>query len=268
MSFNRIGQALYAIAAAGLAVLMLAYHDFAPMWHTVPEGMAGREAGVVAAGLLILAAAVGLCFRRTALPGVMVIGGYAAIWTVMGLPPILRKPLSLGSWYGLFEALTPVLGAWTLRGVLRDSSQASRRSPVERERELVVVRVLFGLNCAVYGAAHFAYADLTASMVPAWLPDRLDLAYLTGLAHLAAGVGLIVGVVPRLAATLEAVMMSSFGALVWVPTLLAQSRPTWAPTLRYQWSEFVVTLLLAASAWLIAGSQSGAPRGFAARSIA
>jgi uncharacterized membrane protein len=150
----------------------------------------------------------------------------------------------MGPWYGFCEALTPVLGAWILYAVR-------------------AAQVLFGLNCVVYGFAHFAYADFTASMVPTWLPSRLRFAYFTGLGHLAAGIGIIVGILPRLAATLEALMMSLFGFLVWVPSLLAQHPPEWATPPQNRWSEFVVTLLLAASAWIVAASVQNRAWGFA-----
>jgi hypothetical protein len=73
----------------------------------------------------------------------------------------------------------------------------------------------------------------------------------------------MVGVLPRLAATLEAIMMSLFGLLVWVPSLLAQPRPKWAATPQNQWSELLVTLLLAASAWIVADSLRNRRWGFA-----
>ena len=103
-------------------------------------------------------------------------------------------------------------------------------------------------------------------MVPAWLPGQLGFAYFTGLGHIAAGIGIIIGILPRLAATLEAIMMSLFGLLVWVPSLFAQPRPKWATPPQNQWSELVVTLLLAASAWIVAASLRNRPWGFASRS--
>jgi uncharacterized membrane protein YphA (DoxX/SURF4 family) len=80
------------------------------------------------------------------------------------------------------------------------------------------------------------------------------LAYFTGLCHLAAGIGIIVGILPRLAAALEAIMMSLFGLLVWLPSFFAQPRPAWATPPQNQWSELVVTLALAASACIVATS--------------
>jgi uncharacterized membrane protein YphA (DoxX/SURF4 family) len=131
------------------------------------------------------------------------------------------------------------------------------------DRALHLARVLFGAACGAYGAAHFAYATFTASMVPAWLPGRTELAYLTGAGHAAAGFGLLVGVLPRLAATLEAIMMSLFGVLVWLPSFFAQPAPRWAPSTQIQWSESFLTLLLAASAWIVAASLRSTPWGFA-----
>jgi uncharacterized membrane protein YphA (DoxX/SURF4 family) len=103
-------------------------------------------------------------------------------------------------------------------------------------------------------------------MVPTWLPGRRALAYLTGLGHLTAGLAIIVGILPRLAATLEAIMMSLFGLLVWVPSFFAQPRPKWATPPEHQWSELVVTLVLAASAWIVAISFANRSWGFASRS--
>jgi uncharacterized membrane protein YphA (DoxX/SURF4 family) len=113
-------------------------------------------------------------------------------------------------------------------------------------------QVLFGLTCIFYGWSHFVYADYTASMVPTWVPGSLAFAYLTGLAHVAAGMAIIFGILPRLAAVLEALMMSLFGLLVWVPSFFAQPRPQWATPPERQWSELTVNLVLAAAAWIVA----------------
>ena len=261
MRIAGLGHGLFAIAAASLAIFSLAYGDFAP-GQSFPAWIPGREIWVYGSAVVLLAASAGLCFSRTALPSALTIGAYQAVWAVTGVPPILSQPLSIGSWYGFCEALTSLLGAWILYAMLRWQSRGSQM-PIASERAVRGARVLFGLTCVFYGWSHFFYADYTASMVPTWLPDGLGFAYFTGLGHIAAGIAIMVGILPRLAATLEAIMMSSFGLLVWVPSLVAQPRPKWAGTPQNQWSELVVTLLLAASAWIVADSLRNRRWGFA-----
>jgi len=212
-----------------------------------------------------LAASAGLCFPRTALPGAFTIGAYQVVWALLGIAPILSNPLSIGAWYGFCEATTSLAGAWILYTKLRRHSQGSDM-PIANEPTMRVAQVFFGLTCVFYGWSHFVYADYTASMVPSWLPERLGMAYLTGLSHIAAGVGIIVGILPRLAATLEAIMMSLFGLLVWVPSFWAQPRPKWATPPQNQWSELVVNLVLAASAFIVATSFGNGRWGFSPRS--
>jgi len=262
-----LGRGFFAIAAASLAILSLAYGDFALSGRSLPGWIPWRETCDYLSAVLLLAASAGVCFSRTALPSALTIGAYQAVWAVIGTTPILSEPLRIGAWYGFCEALTSLVGAWILYAMLRWQSPGSKM-PSASERAVRIAQVLFGITCVFYGWSHFAYADYTASMVPTWLPSRLGLAYFTGLGHLAAGVGIIVGILPRLAATLEAIMMSLFGLLVWVPSFLAHPRPEWAMTPQNQWSELVVTLLLAASACIVATSLRNHPWGFGTRSRA
>jgi uncharacterized membrane protein YphA (DoxX/SURF4 family) len=238
-------------------MLSFAYGDFAPA-QALPAWIPRQEMWVDGSAILVLLASAGLCFARTALPSALTIGAYLAVWAVISSPPILSTPFSVGAWYGLCEALTSLVGAWILYCLLRWSTRGSQM-PLAGERTVRVAQVLFGLTCVFYGWSHFAYADYTASLVPGWLPGRLFFAYFTGLGHIAAGLGIIVGILPRLAATLETLMMSLFGLLVWVPSFFMQPRPQWATPPQNQWSELVVNLVLAAAAWLVATSLRSRP---------
>jgi uncharacterized membrane protein len=261
----RFAQCLFAITAAGLALLSLAYGDFAPGGPSLPAWIPWRDTWVHVSALIVLAAGAGLCFSRTASSSVLTIGAYLAAWALICIPQVLSKPLSVDGWYGFVEALSSLVGAWILYATIRGQAPGSEPT-LAGERATRVAQVLFGLTCVFYGWSHFVYADYTASMVPTWLPCRLAFAYFTGLGHLAAGIAIIVGVLPRLAAALEATMMSLFGLLVWVPSFLARPRPNWATPPQNQWSELVVTLVLAASAWIVATSLRNRPWGIASRS--
>ncbi len=251
---------MFAVASASLAIFGLIYG--APIGLSLPAWIPWRETWLYGSALVVFAAAAGLCVSRTALPSALTIGAYHAVCTVTSAPRILSKPLSVGAWYGFCQPLTSLVGAWILYAMLRWQSRESAL-PIVSERAVRAAQVLFGLNCVFYGWSHFVYAHYTASMVPAWLPSPLGFAYFTGLGHLAAGIGIIAGILPRLAATLEAIMMSLFGLLVWVPSFFAQPRPQWATPPQNQWSELVVTLMMAASAWVVATSLSTYPWGFA-----
>jgi hypothetical protein len=265
VSIVGLGRGLLAIALASFAILSLSYGDFVPIGQPFPAWIPWREIWVYGSALLVLIASAGLCFSRTALPSALTLCAYQALWALICALPILSTPLGVGAWYGFCEALAPLIGAWILYAMLRWPSGASPM-PIASARAVRAAQVLFGLTCVFYGWSHFAYADYTASMVPAWLPGRLGLAYFTGLGHIAAGIGIAVCILPRLAATLEAIMMSLFGLLVWVPSFFAQPRPEWATPPQNQWSELVVNLVLAAAAWIVAVSFRNRPWGFASRS--
>jgi len=72
-----------------------------------------------------------------------------------------------------------------------------------------------------FGAAHFIYIDITASMVPVWLPAHRFWAIVTGAAHILAGLSLLSGIWTRLATRLLAVMFVSFALLVNLPAALS-----------------------------------------------
>jgi len=235
MRTDLAARSLCALAAASLAVLGLAYRDFAPAWRNFPDWVPDHESWIEVLSLVLLTGSIGLLIPRTFRPSLAAIGVYCAVWAFLAAEPILAAPLSIGAWYGTVEALS------VLCGVALIMPKAPAR----------VARSIFGLTCIFYGVSHFAFAGYTAAMVPAWLPGPVVLAYFTGLCHMGAGIALVAGVLPRLAASLEAGMMSLFGLLVWVPSFLADPTPKWATPAQNQWSELVVTLALAASAWIV-----------------
>jgi uncharacterized membrane protein len=264
MRIFAVGQFLFAIAAASLAVWSLVYGDFAWGAQSLLDKIPWRETWVYGSALIVLAASAGVCFPRTAVPSVLTIGAYQAVGAAIAIPQILAEPLSIGAWYPFCEALTVLVGAWILYAILQHRSRRSGIG-IASDRAVRAAQVLFGLTCVFYGVSHFAYADYTAQMVPGWLPGRLALAYITGVGHVAAGLAIVLGILPRLGATLEAIMMSLFGLTVWLPSFFAQPRPKWAVPPEHQWSEFLLTLMLAASAWIVAISFGDRGWSFASR---
>jgi uncharacterized membrane protein len=240
---------------AGLGLLSLVYGDFALQWQPVPEAIPLREALARLSGVTLLACAAGLATRRLA---VLAAAGLAAIlfsWVLLHGPALAAQFQVLGVWLVVAETLTLTCGAWILFAALAERAGGAGGRLARPARSIPAARTLFAVCCLVFGLSHFVYPEITASMIPAWMPDRLFLACLTGACHMAAGLGLLLDVFPRLAATLEAVMMSAFVVLVHATGILG------APSSRLQWTLIFVAVALSGAAWAVAGSLGDAPWG-------
>jgi uncharacterized membrane protein YphA (DoxX/SURF4 family) len=89
-------------------------------------------------------------------------------------------------------------------------------------------------------------------MVPAWLPARPQLTYLTGAIHLLAGLAVVFGVQRRWAAMAEALMMTSFVLLVHIPRVAGH------PGDRMESTGLFIAVTLSSAVWILA--MSGAAR--------
>ena len=240
----RVATLAAAVLTSCLAVLGgigIVAMDFAFQWEPVPAGVPARGVlAVVAGGLQIVPFVLFVRGRDPALAFRAVAAVFLA-WMALHVPDVLAHPGSVGAWLGVAES-----GSMACAGLIGASGGGGL---VGR-----VVFALFGLALMVFGLAHFAYADFTASMIPAWLPRRVALAWFTGAAHFAAGVAVLVNVWRPRAAALEALMMGGFVVLVHVPRVLAQ------PASRMEWTMSLVAAMLCSSA-LIVAQAAGRRRG-------
>jgi len=224
-----------AIALALLGILNLAYGDFLLQWQPAPKHAAWRTPVAYLSGLLLLGSGIGLLIPSRRQVAALVASVWIGLWVVLlHLPATIAARGNVAVLLGLAECGAMALGICTL--ALKGSSQRSSR----------IVSSLFGVCLIVFGLSHFVYADFTATMVPAWLPAPLAIAYLTGAIHALAGACLVIGFLTRLAATVEALMMSSFVVLLHIPHVIAD------PHNRLELTMLGVALLLTSAAWLIA----------------
>lgn len=245
MTTTILGRVLFAIGVIGFGALSLVFGKFALQWQPVPEVVHPQLAYV--SGAILIVAGLGLFLRNLAFVSALALAAFLALWVfALQFPLVSHNAGSVGTWLPLCEDLAMTCGAWVLMA-------GAKYKPVPfltDQLALDVARLLFGLCCLVFGASHFVYADFTAQMVPQWLPEPLVIAYFTGACHCAAGVALVTGVRARLAATLEAVMMTGFLVLVHVPMVIVRS----SGDVQLIWTMLFAACGMAGAAWLIAAS--------------
>src|ERR1700677_1566271 len=249
MRLTDIGHLLFALGLAGLGVLSLFSGDFALNWQPVPLWVPARELLAYLSGALLLAGGLGLLIRGTASVASVTMAAFLLSWVlVLQLPRVASAPGDEGMWLGLAESTFLMTGGWTLFATLASPQVRARMSFVTSPNGTRLARIFFGLACLPLGLSHFIYSDATAGMIPAWIPAHLGFAYLTGAGHIATGLGVLCGVLPRLAATCEAIMISIFVLVLHIPAAAAQ------PSSRLMWTMVFVATALAGAVWNIAAS--------------
>ena len=242
MGFGRI---LFGLSVALLGAFSLFFPGFALEWPMVPNWMPWHDPLTTISAVTLLAGGLLLLVPRTARPASLLLSVILLLRLLwLQAPHLVQHPLIEGMWEELGEYLIFVAGAWTIFSMLPREGGADFGN--ERLGQLG-----FALATLPIGLSHFFYLNMTAPLIPSWLPFHVPLAYFTGAAWIAAGVAILSGVLARLAATLTAIMVSFFTILVWVPMVVA------APTSRGNWSEICVSAAITGAAWAVAGSFRG-----------
>lgn len=238
------GRIVFAVTFAVLGALFLGFHDFALLW--IPKVIGWRDVPAEAIGVLLVAGGAGLLVPRTAGPSALLLGALLLLRFLFQLRFVAAEPLVEVHYEVVGETLAEIAGAWTLFAL-------HRRDGAARFGGVRAGQIAFGLALLPFGLSHVFYLNMTAPLIPSWLPFHVALAYATGAAHFAAGVAILASVLPRLAATLEAVMVSLFTLIVWVPALFA------APLSRANWGEIVASAAISGAAWAVAASLRDRP---------
>jgi uncharacterized membrane protein YphA (DoxX/SURF4 family) len=239
-----VGWRVYGLGVMALGVLGLAWGDFV-LGQPVPKDFPDRTALAYAAAAFMLVAGAAVEWRRTVRWGAAALTAYYALIVVilMNGRVMLAHYAEFGTYSGAAEGL-----AVAAAGLIVYAASA-RIHAVMAARLTRLGQLAFGVCAMLFGGAHFFYMNLTAPMVPRWLPPTQEFwAYATGIGHIAAGVAILTGVQGRLAALLLTAMYVSFTLLVHVPMLLADSSN------HLNWTENAINLTLIGAAWVVAES--------------
>jgi uncharacterized membrane protein YphA (DoxX/SURF4 family) len=249
----RIARIVFALGVMSVGVLTLVLGYSVLLFRPVSAAwIPWLKAVGYASGVLMVGTGAGLVLERSASVATRILLPFLLVWTLSRVPVVISDPGREISWFAVGEIAVLAAGAMVLFTTLAKLSAGSTLQRVTREHGLRTARLLFALSLPTFGLSHFfEFAARTVSLVPAWLPYRTEWAYLAGAAQIAAGLGVLFSIYPRLAAAMEAAMLSVFTLLVWVPAVAAH------PRLPSNWGEFIFTFALAGAAWVVAESIPG-----------
>ena len=234
MRIKHVSHAVFAATMIALGIMGLISGDFTVIWKPVPEGVPARQALAYLCAFLSIAAGIGLLWQRTAAVAARVLLGYLVLWLLVFRVPGFSRGITVDVYWAASRTVVMIAATWVLFATNANG--------------LRIARALYGLAIIPFGIAHFQYVQQTAALVPGWLPGHLTWAYFTGVTFIAAGLAIVLGVYPRLAAALSALQMGLFLLLVWVPVVAKGSMTA------FQWDETVITWVLTAAAWVVADS--------------
>ena len=223
-----IQHLIFAITGAGLG----------PPWTPVNHILAYFLGALfVASGLCIMTAIQVQC------AGIAVALAAVIRVALCYLPKFAANPRDPGPWTTAFELLA-IAGASLV--LLAQFTGSTHKQPGAWFQ--LAGRILFGGSLVVFGVQHVMYGAFVATLIPAWIPGRLFLAYFVGAAFFAAALAIVSGRLASLAATLLGIMFFS-----WVLILHA---PRVASALHNgnEWTSLFIALAMSGGAFVVAGA--------------
>jgi hypothetical protein len=238
------GWRVYGLGVMAVGMACLAFGAFDP-GQPVPENLPARTVLAYAAGAFMVFAAAAVEWRRTTDWGAAALTVYYALFVV-----ILMNGRLLLTQYAVFVTYENIAMQLAIAaGGLIIYTTTARIDAALAARLTRLGQLAFGVCALVFGGAHFVYMNLTAPLVPKWLPPTQEFwGYATGVGFVAAGVAILTGVQARLAAILVTAMLASFALLVNEPMLLA------GPSIHMNWTESAVNLAVIGAAWVVTDS--------------
>jgi uncharacterized membrane protein len=222
MSLVLPGRLFFAIAIVAFGVQHLVHGAFVtrvvPWW---PAWMPAHPLWAGAVGLaLIGAGAAILANRRTAAVASVLGAALLLSFLCLGLPMAAADAPLGGAWTRAGKALALAGGAFLVAQTTGGTTAAGLA------RLWPLGPWCFGAFLALCGIQHFVHARFVQTLVPAWIPGALIWTWFTGVALLAAGVGVVLPRTARLAGLLTGLMIATWVVVLHVPRALADLQDT------------------------------------------
>ena len=222
------------------------WHD-ADTWQNLQHIWSLRFGNIIGVCLMIalIAGGIGMQFPRAARLAAFVLGFIYWCFSLACIPDIIVAS-SVYERYGgsFFLFFSLVCGAIALYA--ETEANASRASLFSR-----LARLGLGVCAISFALGQILLPREAADLVPKWIPpNQMFWTILTTVAFGLAAIATLSNRQARLAARLMTLMLGLFGALVWIPRLIAHAEA------HFNWSEFALTSLIAGAAWMVADLKS------------
>ena len=228
---KNLGRIIYALANIAFGIFNFIWRDSVTL-----NISHGRPAIVLLIAALQVLAGLALFFPLARLYGALTL---AIVYIAVGLtavPFILKNPRVYANWGEFFYQLALAVGAIILYALATQKPQLAR-----------IAVIAFALCNLSFAAEQVEFLSGTAELVPHWVPlSGAFWAWATTAFFVLAAIGMLTGILARLAAQLLTAMLILFALLSLLPVVIAH------PHGFFRWTELVETLVTAASAWVVA----------------
>lgn len=231
-----LGRYVYGLATFGSGVCALVWHNYDAL-PAVPH----RGILIYILAIIEILGGLAVLWPRTARAGAVALGAIYLVFTLLGVPLIIKHPLVYNNFGNFFEQFSYVSGALILFACFGPIA------PARTSKLAQIGYYSFGICVVSFALEQLFYLSATASLVPKWIPPgQMFWAIATTAAFALAGIALLTGAMALLASRLNTAMLVGFLLLIWLPALFAN------PHSFANWSEALETLAIAGSAWIVA----------------
>lgn len=249
----KIGAVVLGLASIAAGVLDLVWRDFESA-HQPIQAWGDHIPGVTffayVTAIWLIVGGAAILFERTARIGAVMLAVIYTVFAIFWLPRFLTAPRYFGYRLSVYIGVLGGPGGQLIVTIGALLLYAERSARTLSALEATIARWVFGLFVADFGIVHLLDIHEPASMVPAWMPlGGAFWAWVSGIAFILAGLGIVSGFLDVLAARLLAVMFLLFSILVLTPNTIANphEHTSWGGN-AYNLAAAAATMIFAA--WL------------------
>lgn len=239
----RYARIFFALDLLGFAALLFVNGHFSGGLAPIPPTVHASSIEVRGFAVLLAALAIGMLFVRTTpvcalLNGLIYTGSALVLHGSRGVTLLHDANLRTG----FLEALAIGAGALALFAV----EARPPRAFLEAQAAIGwLALVVFAATLVVFGYQHFEVLRYVSSVIPAWIPQHDLMAKLTGVALIAAGIGLVVPRFAVPAGITVGIMFLLWAVLLHLPRIIHASHD------HGEWASGIVCLAMADASWII-----------------